>query len=464
MIHIDESSQTFQKETISYLFDRLLESFVKDPIQRKKNFAELLDFIDSKKLYSVDDLLSQIDQISKQFSVPKNIVDDFIRKNYFKATQIIKKQKELLNLFLKNDTNCLKVLSREVFNHDFSNAKFVFNQTYYVIKFPDKTISEKNSNSSVVETLHISTLQKKEQPKKQDQSSVEEVSILKEILSLYPDIEKTSKDALKNIQMYHSLETSQENQRISVKEKTSKPVFFKEELSILKEILDEFGRLLVEKKNRIEQLQLLLMKEESNYKVSFSYEASSVETIQQTNIEKIPMEITEYVQLKIKLQNFKKNNQIKEYQDFLNRSSKHIKACVGILNIITKETQFQNFQKEEAFKKLSNTLQYSYESIFELYDRIKKFNTYIHFLQQAAQYLKEKEPKLYTLFVQIQKPLLELMEVMLNDSEINEDEFKNELEKKIKILLLFIKEENISANLKNFLINFILKSKNALMK
>lgn len=465
MILIDENSVNFQREVIVYLFQKIFENFIKDLNQRKKIHAELLQLIDSKKIYNVEDLLSQIDLIAKQFSLPKNFIDDFVRKNYFKATQIIKKQKELLNSFLKNDTNSLKLLSKEIFDNDLSTAKFLMNgEAKYILKLSDKTIQDGSSNSNDAQTIPVNIQKKEEKPKKQDIPLEEENSILKEILSLYPDIEKSSKEAFKNIYKFDFVTTTQEVQGGAAKEKTVKTIPVEEELSILKEILDFYGVLLAEKKRRIDQLERLLEQEEENSNISDSLETNSVESIKEENIEKIPMEISEYLELKIKLQNFKVNNQIKEYQEFLNQSPKHIKACVGILNIMNKEIQIQNFQKEKAFEKLSYSLQYSYESIHEFYNRIKTFNTYIHFVKQGAQYLKEKQPNLYPLFVQIQKPLLELMDIVLTNFEMNEIEFKQELEKKIKILLLFIKEENTRTHLGNFLINFILKSRKVLNK
>ncbi|MFN3604005.1 MAG: hypothetical protein ACK4UJ_04775 [Leptonema sp. (in: bacteria)] len=466
MIKINENSEGFQKEVICYLFQKIFESFIKEPTQKKKCNSDFINLISKKKIVSVESLLSNLDFIIKEFSLPKNPVDEFIRKNYFKAIQIIKKQKEMLNTFLKTEDS-LKLLSREILAKDLSQGRFLVDtQDRYSLKLSNGIIPEIGFDRKPMHTQFLKEKEDKTKEIEKKNSPLEEISVLKELLTLFPEIEAKPKDILKNIFKF-DYEVLEEKKSLIPKEKNINHTI-SEEVSILQEILDFFGLELKEKEGRLNELHELIIKEdnsmiETNPLDSVSNHGNHLNTENQ-DFEKIPLEIGAYWDLRVKLQNFKLRNQIQEYQEFLNHSDNTIKTCIGILNIINKESQSQNFSKDNALQNLADHLNFSYESIQELYNRIKKYNTFLGYVKQGGQYLKEKNPKLYPFFLKIQTSLLELIDSLEEYSFLNNEEFKQEIEKKIKILLLFIQEEEIRTNLMSFLISFFVKARNLILK
>lgn len=464
MIVVDENLPSFQKEVIQFLFEKIFEN-IKDQEKKKIYRQELKQLLDEHKIDSIESLLSKITLIAKKFNLPLNIVDDFVRKNYFKATQIVKKQKELLNSLLKNESNFLKFLAQDLFDQNLSNAIFVFqNEEKYILKFPDRIISEIN-NESLQKEVQLNDSNQK-QKKTSLATYQEENSILKEIVKVFPDIEKKSKEKLKEIHKYDfTIEIENDTNDKEIKKTSLNVANVGEEISVLKEILKQFERILKEKENRINQIGSIITKEELNF-IQENEQSTSLDSVDDLteDFEKIPLEIADYLQLRIKLQHFKAYNQIEEYNQFISSANENIKATIGILNIINKENQQNEYLKDKLLEQLANKLNFQKKSIIDLHNRIKKYNLYISFIKQGSQYLKEKYPSLYNYYLEIQNSLLELLVELEKKVDLSEEEWKMELEKKLKILLLFIKEEKVRSYLKDFLINFLLKAKLTILK
>lgn len=459
MVVVDENAPSFQKEVIQFLFEKIFEN-IKDQEIRKIYRQELRQFLDENKIDNIESLLAKIVFIAKKFNLPSTTIEDFIRKNYFKATQIVKKQKELFNSLLKNESNFLKFLAQDLFNKNLSNAMFVFqNEEKYILKFPDKIISEiNNENLEKQKEVQLNNL-KQQQKQNSLETYQEENSLLKEIIKLFPEIEKKSKEKLKEIEKY-DLPIENETNNKEKRETFLEVKNFEEKISVLKEISKQFENLLKEKEDHIKQISTIIDKEESNF-TQENEQRSMLDTQNslEEDFEKIPLEITEYLQLRTKLQYFKDHNQINEYNQFINSAKENIKATIGILNIINKENQQKDYLKDQSLEQLANKLNFQKKSVVDLYNRIKRYNFFISLIKQGNLYLKEKYPSLYNHYIEIQNSLLELLVELEEYENLSEEEWKLELEKKLKILLLFIKEEKLRSNIKNFLLNFLLRAK-----
>ncbi len=468
MLVIDENSKTFQREVIFFLISKLLESSVNNPTNREQILNEINQYLEKNDIYDVEKLLSKSSEISKILRVSSNAFSAYVSKNVFKVIQYLKKEKETINLYISDEKNSFLNLLKILFPSDLSNSYFTLDNEKYVLVLPKKRILE-NTHEKVEPTDHQKpqAILKESAETKQKPSLEAEVSIIQEILQKFSNLkfrEDLTAKLMELDKVNVSLVSTKEKEDNEEKafsnglkinnEKISKSTpIIEESLSIIQELLEIFSEIFPIKKD----LQNLLKKEEQQ---SIQYiepsEDNKPKDLQEESTVSfipIPFTISDYLELRKKIQHFKTNQDIANYQNFVASSSQSVKACIALMNIQKKENE-PAFDLKIEIQKASLKLNIPYNSLLEFYQRLKKYNVCLGAIKQAGDYLQKTHPDLYKAFIEIKEPLLDF----LSQLEPSNDDFETDtLQKKLKILLLSIQEESTRNKINNFLVHLTQK-------
>lgn len=463
MLIIDEHSKAFQREAIEYLLKKIIDSLKLDGEKKNQYFSEIKQFLEEKRISDIETLIQYSPSISKMIQISHQSLNEIIQKNYFKVLQILKKEKETYSSFLKDEKqSIIEILSKHIFLTNLSNAYFKLEDNYYVLCFPSKKVVEvtvKLPQKTSIEELpneKIKTQNKKELENKYK----EEKSIIKEIIETFLNL-RVNRNLMVELNQKELMEqqTKLEN-NIQSKIQKEQEIQYEDSHSIIQDILDEFPRIFPISLNLQEQLLNLNLKEESsmeeNSKNQTINESLENEKIINQNIYKIPLTISDYLNIRRKIYEFRQKGDTIGYQNFIHQANENIKSCIAIMNILNKEKE-SNFSLEKYLKNVAIKMNFSLETMMELYQRIKKYQLCIGFVKQATDYLKKSDPKLYQYFVKIYEPLLDFITLLdKNNREHYKEDF---IEKNLKLLLISIQEENDRYKLYLFLKKFIDKIK-----
>ncbi len=471
MIAIDENSKTFQREVIVFLISKLIETNLNQQLDRVQVLSDINNFLNKNNINDIEGLLSKSSDVSKILRIPPTAFNSYISKNAFKVIQYLKKEKETINLYLTDEKNSILKLLINFFSYDLSNSYFTYDNDKFVLVQPTKRILEntrdtieisKNQQSSV-DSKKISDVKQKLLPK------TEEISIIQEILEKFSNL-KFEKDLSSKLEQVDvrlipkvdiiSEEEDIKGQSITTEQnisdkKIQKDKLFKiETISIITELLQNFKELFPVEKD----LQVILNKEEDS-KPKIHFEINEDESEKDLDHNKddiviIPFTISDYIGVRKEIQKFKTNQDMIGYQQFLTSSNQGIKASIALMNIQKKENE-PAFNLKSELQKVSIKLNVSLGSLFEFYQRLKRYNVYIGAVKQASDYLQKVNPHLYKSFLEIKEPFLDFLSEL---NPTNEEEFNTQnIQKKLKILLLSIQNENLRNKLSVFLEHLIQK-------
>ncbi len=444
MLTVDEQSKSFQREVIDTLLKKLLDSLKIDPSTKNELDNQLTNYLNNHQIYSIDSLIQNSSNIARILKINPQSFNEVIQKNYFKIVQQLKKQKESINLFLKDEKqNIIDIITQYIFPSNLFNSYFKEENQIYVLYLPNQKIVERS-----VTTLKDSVPTKQENKTQKTTQSPspslkEEKSLLKEILELFPNVQ-TTKNLAAEIESLEANVLSPTEEIQDERQSIPKQKQIDSE-SILQEILTNFSDLFPISKD----LQKIIDQEEMTQQIEIKNTSDQTEELQKDFIP-IPFTIAEYVDLRKKLQQYK--NDPNTYANFIKMANQNQKSVIAILNIISREND-PNFMLENYIENVSVKLNIPNEAVRELYYRIKKYNMCIGFLKQASEYLKSNEPKLYNYFLGIYEPLLDFISLL--DSENQEQFLEHHLDKNLKLLLISIIDENDRHRLLNFLKRFI---------
>ncbi|GIX42803.1 MAG: hypothetical protein KatS3mg129_2536 [Leptospiraceae bacterium] len=458
MLAVDEHSPSFQKEAIEFLLKRILDSLKIDSSKKYNLFHQIRQYLDENHINSIESLLQNSYTIAQILHIKPESFNEVIQKNYFKIIQYLKKQKETYNIFLTDEKqNLIEIISKYIFPADLSLAYFQQEDYYYVLNFPSKKIIDATVDSyknAIERQQNNENLQEK---KVSNHIISEEISIIQEILQKFPDIYVSKNLSLEldsvlnqNFTMESAIKEKQDIKQINTS-------IIDDNHSIIEEILNTFSDILPVS---VDLQELINQEEIESNQINQSNDIKNKQGSFKNNLVlKIPLSITEYLQIRKKLHYFKIQNDSIGYQNFLQNADEKIKSCIAILNILSNE-KTPNFSLELSIDKIAQKVSYSKESLLELYYRIKKYNLCIGFVKQASEYLKNHDKKLYEYFVKIYEPLLDFISLLEKD---NEDFFmEKNIDKNLKLLLISVQDENDRHKLHIFLKNFIYKIRNYL--
>ena len=445
MLTVDEQSKSFQREVIDSLLKKLLDSLKIDPSDKSELYNQLTNYLDNRQVYSIDSLIQNSSQVARILRINPQSLNEIIQKNYFKIVQQLKKQKESINLFLKDEKqNIIDIITQHIFSSNLFDSYFKEENQLYVLYLPNQKIFEKSDSTlkGAEANKQEDKIQKSTQP---PQSPKEEKSILQEILELFPNVQTTMNltakiESLEANVLSPTEEKQDERQNIPQQKQIDSE-------SILKEILTNFSSLFPISKDL--QKIVDVDKEEMVQYTEIQDTSSQREELQKDFIP-IPFTISEYVDLRKKLQQYK--NDPNAYANFIKMANQNQKSVIAILNIISREND-SHFLLENYLEHVSVKLNIPKEAVSELYYRIKKYNMCIGFLKQAAEHLKKHEPKLYNNFIRIYEPLLDFISLL--NGENQEQFLESNIDKNLKLLLISIIDENDRQRLQSFLKKFI---------
>lgn len=445
MLAVDEQSKSFQREVIDSLLKKLLDSLKIDPSDKSELYNQLTNYLDNRQVYSIDSLIQNSSQVARILRINPQSLNEIIQKNYFKIVQQLKKQKESINLFLKDEKqNIIDIITQHIFSSNLFDSYFKEENQLYVLYLPNQKIFEKSDSTlkGAEANKQEDKIQKSTQP---PQSPKEEKSILQEILELFPNVQTTMNltakiESLEANVLSPTEEKQDERQNIPQQKQIDSE-------SILKEILTNFSSLFPISKDL--QKIVDVDKEEMVQYTEIQDTSSQREELQKDFIP-IPFTISEYVDLRKKLQQYK--NDPNAYANFIKMANQNQKSVIAILNIISREND-SHFLLENYLEHVSVKLNIPKEAVSELYYRIKKYNMCIGFLKQAAEHLKKHEPKLYNNFIRIYEPLLDFISLL--NGENQEQFLESNIDKNLKLLLISIIDENDRQRLQSFLKKFI---------
>jgi len=445
VLAVDEQSKSFQREVIDSLLKKLLDSLKIDPSDKSELYNQLTNYLDNRQVYSIDSLIQNSSQVARILRINPQSLNEIIQKNYFKIVQQLKKQKESINLFLKDEKqNIIDIITQHIFSSNLFDSYFKEENQLYVLYLPNQKIFEKSDSTlkGAEANKQEDKIQKSTQP---PQSPKEEKSILQEILELFPNVQTTMNltakiESLEANVLSPTEEKQDERQNIPQQKQIDSE-------SILKEILTNFSSLFPISKDL--QKIVDVDKEEMVQYTEIQDTSSQREELQKDFIP-IPFTISEYVDLRKKLQQYK--NDPNAYANFIKMANQNQKSVIAILNIISREND-SHFLLENYLEHVSVKLNIPKEAVSELYYRIKKYNMCIGFLKQAAEHLKKHEPKLYNNFIRIYEPLLDFISLL--NGENQEQFLESNIDKNLKLLLISIIDENDRQRLQSFLKKFI---------
>ncbi|MCS7204658.1 MAG: hypothetical protein NZ853_03075 [Leptospiraceae bacterium] len=437
MSFLSGKSYVSDEEVLIYLIKKIIESNNLNPNDYIK---KINDFFRKENITNLEAFLQKSKNIANLLRINEKSLNEYIQKNYFKTVQNLKKEKEILrNAIFNEQTSLISIIVQYIFLHDFSKGKFIEDKSDYVLKLPGRTIYSK---------IIQSQLNKSEESKIQTPSQSErlttkvdpkELSVIQEILEKFQfnyislDLAQKLQTAVENPQDTFNLNANRQTlQQEPQKEK-------EEEESIILEILRLFPMKV--------ELRLQEIIKNQNGESNVSIENQNGGSSQNKREEQIPFTISDFVEVRKKILYFKNHQKIQEYQDFVAGADSIVKSVIGILNILPLESQ-PDFSLKKNLEKLSIKTKLSVESLEELYFRIKKYNQLLSYLKQVQEYLKQKNEKYYTYFRQVYEPFLDFLSVYDPTNELNSNE---SIQRNLKLLLIFIQDENDRQKFEDYL-------------
>lgn len=472
MIAIDENSKTFQREVIIFLISKLIETNLNQQLNRDQILSDINNFLNKNNIYDIEGLLSKSSDISKILRVPAGALNSYISKNVFKAIQYLKKEKETINLYLSDEKNSILKVLKHFFLYDLSNSNFICDNDKYVLVQPNKKILENTrdiiettkNQESPVDSKKSSDVKQKTLPKTEEISIIQEIiqkfSNLKFDKDLSTKIEELDDSSISKVDTVEKEEEDIQGLDVSTEQIISdkKPQAIKsskiESISIITELLQTFSELFPIKND----LQMLVNKEEdSKPLIHFEIDQEEPENdlnLNQEDITIIPFTISDYMDVRKEIQKFKTNQDMSGYQQFISSSNQAVKSCIALMNIQKKENE-PAFNLKSELQKVSIKLNVSVGSLLEFYQRIKRYNVCIGAIKQASDYLQKASPHLYKSFLEIKEPFLDFLSEL---NPANDEDFHTQnLQKKLKILLLPVHDVNLRNKLSVFLEHLIQK-------